>query len=63
MDKACHNFEHEIIRELLLSSPLNFQPTDQIGDLVWKAKKENVYRHTDKMPRNIDFLPSGQIVH
>lgn len=36
LDKACHNFEHDKIRELLLEAPTDFNPTDGIGDLVWK---------------------------
>ncbi|CAH7076396.1 Capsular polysaccharide biosynthesis protein CapD [Vibrio chagasii] len=35
LDTACHNFEHEKIRQLLLSAPAEFSPTDGIGDLVW----------------------------
>jgi FlaA1/EpsC-like NDP-sugar epimerase len=46
LDKACHNFEHDKIRELLLEAPTDFNPTDGIGDLVWQklhdAKKEKV---------------------
>ncbi|WP_260260052.1 polysaccharide biosynthesis protein [Vibrio intestinalis] len=36
LDNACHNFEHEKIRQLLLDAPTDFNPTDGIGDLVWK---------------------------
>ncbi|ROV59360.1 polysaccharide biosynthesis protein [Vibrio ponticus] len=36
LDEACHNFEHEKIRQLLLDAPTGFAPTDGIGDLVWK---------------------------
>ncbi|WP_333004783.1 nucleoside-diphosphate sugar epimerase/dehydratase [Vibrio coralliilyticus] len=36
LDKACHNFEHDKIRELLLEAPTDFNPTDGIGDLVWR---------------------------
>ncbi|MDA0149406.1 polysaccharide biosynthesis protein [Vibrio sp. LaRot3] len=36
LDNACHNFEHEKIRQLLLDAPTDFSPTDGIGDLVWK---------------------------
>ncbi|NRF64524.1 polysaccharide biosynthesis protein [Vibrio coralliilyticus] len=36
LDKACHNFEHDKIRELLLEAPTDFNPTDGIGDLVWQ---------------------------
>lgn len=42
LDKACHNFEHEKIRELLLKAPAAFNPTDEICDLVWKARKEDL---------------------
>jgi hypothetical protein len=38
LDLACHNFNHELIRELLLSAPAGFNPTDGICDLVWKEK-------------------------
>ncbi|RCU43306.1 polysaccharide biosynthesis protein [Corallincola holothuriorum] len=38
LDRACHNFDHEAIRELLLKVPAGFEPTDGIGDLVWAAK-------------------------
>ncbi|KZN44392.1 polysaccharide biosynthesis protein [Pseudoalteromonas luteoviolacea] len=40
LDIACHNFEHEKIRQLLLDAPTGFNPTDGICDLVWNAKKE-----------------------
>ncbi|PTQ08897.1 nucleoside-diphosphate sugar epimerase [Vibrio splendidus] len=36
LDTACHNFEHEKIRQLLLNAPTDFSPTDGISDLVWK---------------------------
>lgn len=46
LDKACHNFEHDKIRELLIEAPTDFNPTDGIGDLVWQklheAKEEKV---------------------
>ncbi|OBS94221.1 nucleoside-diphosphate sugar epimerase [Vibrio tasmaniensis] len=37
LDFACHNLEHEAIRQLLLDAPTGFKPTDGIGDLVWNA--------------------------
>jgi len=40
MDIACHEFEHETIRRILLDAPTGFNPTDGIGDLVWNAKKK-----------------------
>ncbi|MBU2870826.1 nucleoside-diphosphate sugar epimerase/dehydratase [Colwellia sp. E2M01] len=36
LDEACHNFNHELIRELLLHAPTGFNPSDGICDLVWK---------------------------
>lgn len=42
LDTACHNFEHEKIRQLLLDAPTGFNPTDGICDLVWNARLENV---------------------
>ncbi|WP_318462727.1 nucleoside-diphosphate sugar epimerase/dehydratase [Photobacterium leiognathi] len=38
LDKACHDFKHEDIRQILLDAPTDFKPTDGIGDVVWKAK-------------------------
>ncbi|WP_367971441.1 nucleoside-diphosphate sugar epimerase/dehydratase [Vibrio scophthalmi] len=39
LDFACHNLDHENIRQLLLEAPTGFQPTDGIGDLVWNVAK------------------------
>jgi len=36
LDNACHAFDHELIRKLLLSAPTGFNPTDGICDLVWQ---------------------------
>lgn len=38
LDTACHDFDHEGIRQLLLDAPTGFNPVDGIGDLVWKAE-------------------------
>lgn len=40
LDTACHYFDHEGIRQLLLDAPTGFSPVDGIGDLVWKAEQE-----------------------
>ncbi|NKD22840.1 polysaccharide biosynthesis protein [Enterobacter asburiae] len=37
LDEACHLFQHEKIRELLMELPLLFIPKDEICDLVWAA--------------------------
>jgi FlaA1/EpsC-like NDP-sugar epimerase len=39
LDEACHQFEHEEIRRLLLQAPTGFVPKDGICDLVWNAKE------------------------
>lgn len=40
LDLACHHFDHEAIRQILLETPTGFNPTDGIGDLVWNANKK-----------------------
>ncbi len=40
LDQACHNFEHQTIRNILLNAPTGFNPSDGICDLVW-SKKQN----------------------
>ncbi|MGR5540562.1 polysaccharide biosynthesis protein [Vibrio campbellii] len=47
LDLACHSMDHEKIRSLLLSAPTGFNPTDGIGDLVWK------HNHIDEEVINI----------
>jgi len=39
LDDACHVFDHELIREILLKAPAGFNPTDGICDLVWQQKE------------------------
>lgn len=39
LDAACHRFDHEEIRKILIEAPTDFQPTDGIGDIVWNAKQ------------------------
>ncbi|MBA6384467.1 polysaccharide biosynthesis protein [Colwellia sp. BRX10-6] len=40
LDNACHAFDHELIREILLKAPTGFNPTDGICDLVWLQKEK-----------------------
>lgn len=43
LDKACHDFEHQTIRNILLNAPTGFNPSDGICDLVWsKKQQENI---------------------
>lgn len=41
LDKACHNFQHEVIRDILLTTPTGFNPTDGICDLVWMQRNQD----------------------
>ncbi|PSU97720.1 nucleoside-diphosphate sugar epimerase/dehydratase [Photobacterium kishitanii] len=38
LDAACHDFEHEVVRNILLEAPTGFVPTDGICDIVWNIK-------------------------
>lgn len=40
LDKACHEFDHEKIRAILLSTPTGFAPTDGICDLLFQQKEK-----------------------
>ena len=49
LDIACHNFDHESIRQLLLDAPTGFNPTDGICDLVWNAKAKKLVEDVAKV--------------
>ncbi|WP_159818050.1 polysaccharide biosynthesis protein [Colwellia sp. 20A7] len=38
LDSACHQYEHDKIRQILLDAPLDFMPSDGISDLIWQHK-------------------------
>lgn len=46
LDRACHEFDHETIREILLSAPTEFNPTDGVCDLVWAQRTTNIPEQT-----------------
>ena len=48
LDDACHEFDHESIRQILLKAPTGFNPTDGICDLVWQ-QKNSVQQKTAKI--------------
>lgn len=58
LDIACHQFDHEKIRELLLGIPAGFSPTDGICDLVWHARITSHGQLNKPTSTNIDFLYS-----
>ncbi|MGZ9897692.1 polysaccharide biosynthesis protein [Shewanella gaetbuli] len=41
LDLACHQFDHETIREILLTTPTGFAPTDGICDLLYQQTEKN----------------------
>lgn len=41
LDLACHEFDHEKIRAILLSTPTGFAPTDGICDLLFQQREKN----------------------
>ncbi len=56
IDTACHQFDHEQLRHLLLEAPAAFTPTDGICDLVWKARTEMKAGLTTSPITDIEFL-------
>ena len=40
LDKACHEFDHQAIRDILLEAPTGFSPSDDICDLVWAVSSQ-----------------------
>ena len=59
LDSACHDFDHEMIRDLLLRAPAAFSPTDEICDLVWKARKESMLSAEANVDHRINFIVSA----
>lgn len=47
LDHACHHFEHEKIRTLLLNAPTDFTPSDGICDLLWLESNEKKLANTE----------------
>lgn len=37
---ACEQFDYDALRELLLEAPLEYQPTGEIADWLWKSRSE-----------------------
>ena len=51
LDKACHDFDHETIREILVNAPTGFSPSDGICDLVWAQRNpDEQYKEPTKKP-------------
>ncbi|UTW00176.1 polysaccharide biosynthesis protein [Marinomonas rhizomae] len=58
LDQACHDFDHEKVREILIAAPTDFQPTDGIGDFVWNATQalKNKIDNTNVVRLNSKFF-------
>lgn len=58
LDDACHRFDHQQVRDILMNAPAAFEPTDGICDLVWLARKQaRSHDHVGSLPsHNIEFL-------
>jgi len=48
LDHACHHFQHEKIRALLLNAPTGFTPSDGICDLLWLATNEKKFANAEE---------------
>jgi uncharacterized protein Smg (DUF494 family) len=49
LNDACDRMDQEKIREILLSAPTGFNPTDEICDLVWKERVTNSQEASEKV--------------
>lgn len=62
LDDACHHFDQQKVRDILMHAPAAFEPTDGICDLVWLAKQRDL--PTDNVvplpTHNIDFYMENQ---
>ncbi len=56
LDEACHDCDHELIRQLLLQAPAAFTPSDGICDLAWKAKYDIQDSVVMPQKHDIEFL-------
>ncbi|MGL4713397.1 MAG: polysaccharide biosynthesis protein, partial [Shewanella sp.] len=54
LDKACHEFNHEAIRDILITAPTGFAPTDGICDLVWQQKQSS--KSTETKPKVVPLV-------
>jgi FlaA1/EpsC-like NDP-sugar epimerase len=47
LDHACHHFDHEKIRSLLLNASTGFAPSDGICELLWLEKNKDQFADTE----------------
>ncbi|MGL5391082.1 MAG: polysaccharide biosynthesis protein [Shewanella sp.] len=57
LDEACHSFDQQQVRDILMHAPAAFEPTDGICDLVWLAKQHTITENIVKLQvHNVQFL-------
>ena len=65
LDRACHDFDHQAIRDLLIDAPTAYKPNDPIVDRLYLAKQDTPaldYQDTAKNKAKIvqlDVLKTG----
>lgn len=58
LDTACHDFDHQAIRNLLIDAPTAYKPNDPIVDMLYLAKQANPELHygtPDNDPKVVKF--------
>jgi FlaA1/EpsC-like NDP-sugar epimerase len=58
LDTACHDFDHQAIRNLLIDAPAAYKPNDPIVDMLYLAKQANPELHygtPDNDPKVVKF--------
>ena len=65
LDRACHEFDHQAIRDILIDAPTAYKPNDPIVDRLYLAKQDTPaldYQDTAKNKAKIvqlDVLKTG----
>ena len=58
LDTACHNFNHQKIRDLLIDAPTAYKPNDPIVDMLFLAKQADPkldYTNMENDPKIVKF--------
>jgi FlaA1/EpsC-like NDP-sugar epimerase len=40
LDKTCHSYKCDLVKELLINAPTGYRSTEKLGDAVWLQKQE-----------------------
>jgi FlaA1/EpsC-like NDP-sugar epimerase len=55
LDKYCHLFDCESVRELLHAAPLDYNPSHELSDLIWNFGLEQCRRTGGRALRSADY--------